>query len=116
MNKDILLVIETVANEKNVSKDIIVDAMEHALAGAVKKKYRLEEKKDIEARVTIDLSTGDYTTYRRWQVVHEIEEDKDDSQILIDNEIVRDNNLKIEDWYETEGFSLEEITITEEKE
>ena len=50
MNKDILLVIETVANEKNVSKDIIVDAMEHALAGAVKKKYRLEEKKDIEEK------------------------------------------------------------------
>ena len=44
MNKEILMVIETVANEKTVSKDIIVDAIEHALAGAVKKKYRLEEK------------------------------------------------------------------------
>ena len=54
MNKDILMVIETVANEKTVSKDIIVDAIEHALAGAVKKKYRLEEKTDIEARVSID--------------------------------------------------------------
>ena len=75
MNKEILLVIETVANEKNVSKDIIVDAMEHALAGAVKKKYRLEEKKDIEARVSINLQTGDHTTYRRWQVVDEIEEE-----------------------------------------
>ncbi len=38
MNKEILMVIETVANEKTVSKDIIVDAIEHALAGAVKKK------------------------------------------------------------------------------
>ena len=62
MNKEILMVIETVANEKTVSKDIIVDAIEHALAGAVKKKYRLEEKIDIEARVSIDLQTGDYTT------------------------------------------------------
>ena len=41
MNKEILLVIETVSNEKNVSKDVIVDAVEHALAGAVKKKFRL---------------------------------------------------------------------------
>ena len=32
MNKEILLVIETVSNEKNVSKDVIIDAIEAALA------------------------------------------------------------------------------------
>ena len=64
MNKEILLVVETVSNEKNVSREVIVDAIEQAIAGAVKKKYRLEEKKDIDARVEIDLSTGSYKTFR----------------------------------------------------
>ena len=106
MNKDILLVIETVANEKTVSKDIIVDAIEHALAGAVKKKYRLEEKIDIEARVSVDLQTGDYTTFRRWQVVEEIEEDMEDSQILLTDSRTTKNNLSIEEWYEEEVDSI----------
>ena len=106
MNKEILMVIETVANEKTVSKDIIVDAIEHALAGAVKKKYRLEEKTDIEARVSIDLQTGDYTTFRRWQVVDEIEEDQDSSQILVSSKIAKDNNLGVEDWHEEQIESI----------
>ena len=106
MNKDILMVIETVANEKTVSKDIIVDAIEHALAGAVKKKYRLEEKTDNEARVSIDLQTGDYTTFRRWQVVNEIEEDQENSQILVSSKIAKDNNLGVEDWYEEQIESI----------
>ena len=56
MNKEILMVVETVSNEKNVSREVIVDAIEHAIAGAVKKKYRLEKKEDIDARVEIDLT------------------------------------------------------------
>jgi len=38
MNKEILMVIDTVSNEKNVSKAVIVDAIQHALASSVKKK------------------------------------------------------------------------------
>ena len=44
MNKEILLIIDTVSNEKNVDREIIIDAMEHALASAVKKKYKLDNK------------------------------------------------------------------------
>ena len=43
MNKEILLIIDTVSNEKNVDREIIIDAMEHALASAVKKKYKLDK-------------------------------------------------------------------------
>ena len=43
MNKEILLIIDTVSNEKNVDREIIIDAMEHALASAVKKKYKLDQ-------------------------------------------------------------------------
>ena len=86
MNKEILLIIDTVSNEKNVSKEVIIDAIEHALASSVKKKYRLDRKCefDIDARVSIDLESGEYTTYRKWQVVEEIEEEMGDQQILIE--------------------------------
>jgi N utilization substance protein A len=65
MNKDILLVVDAVSNEKGVAKEIIFEAMEAALASATKKKSR----EDIEVRVAIDRSTGDYQTFRRWEVV-----------------------------------------------
>ena len=106
MNKEILLVIETVSNEKNVSKDVIVDAVEHALAGAVKKKFRLHQKKDIEARVAIDLETGNYTTYRRWLVVDEIEDELDDQQMILSDAVLKNKDLKIGDFFEEEIESI----------
>ena len=107
MNKEILLVVETVSNEKNVSREVIVDAIEQAIAGAVKKKYRLEEKKDIDARVEIDLSTGSYKTFRRWRVVDEVELDMNEQQVLMNHEFAISNKLNIDDYYEEEIPSIE---------
>ena len=86
MNKEILMVIETVSNEKNVSKEVIVDAIEHALASSVKKKYRLDRKceYDIDARVSIDLETGGYTTFRKWEIVSEIEDEEMNDQVAFE--------------------------------
>jgi N utilization substance protein A len=67
MNKEILLVVDVVSNEKGVSKDIIFEAIEAALASATKKRNR----EDIEARVFIDKNTGDYDTYRCWEVLED---------------------------------------------
>ena len=64
MNKEILLFVETVSNEKNVSREVIVDAIEHAIAGAVKKKYRLAEKKDI-VRKTNKKTKAKNETYKK---------------------------------------------------
>ena len=74
MNKEILLIIDTVSNEKNVDKEIIIDAMEHALASAVKKKYKLDNKTqdEIDVEVTINQDDGSYKTFRRWEVVEEM--------------------------------------------
>jgi len=66
MSKDLLLVVDAVANEKGVPKDVIFEAMEAALASAAKKRY-LEE--DVSVRVAIDRDSGDYETFRRWEVV-----------------------------------------------
>ena len=109
MNKEILLVIETVSNEKNVSKDVIIDAIEAALASAVVKKYRLDKKclNDIKARVSINRETGEYTTFRKWEVVEEIIEDLEDQQILLEEAIKKNDELTIGDFYEEEVDSIE---------
>ena len=65
MSKEILLVVDAVANEKGVSSDIIFGAMEAALAMATKKRHGGE----MEVRVSIDRETGDYEAYRRWEVI-----------------------------------------------
>lgn len=71
MNKNILLVVDAVSNEKGVAKEIIFEAMEAALASATKKKSR----ENIEVRVEIDRASGDYETFRRWEVVSDSDED-----------------------------------------
>ncbi|HHM05170.1 MAG TPA: transcription termination/antitermination protein NusA [Gammaproteobacteria bacterium] len=71
MNKEILLVVDAVSNEKGVDKEIIFDAIEAALATATKKRHGGE----IDVRVAIDRETGDYETFRRWEVVADDDED-----------------------------------------
>jgi transcription termination/antitermination protein NusA len=65
MNKEILMVVDAVSNEKGVEKDVIFEAIEAALASATKKKHGGE----IDVRVSIHRESGDYETYRRWLVV-----------------------------------------------
>jgi N utilization substance protein A len=65
MNKEILMVVDVVSNEKGVAKEIIFQAIEAALASATKKRHR----EDIESRVSIDRDTGDYETFRQWEVL-----------------------------------------------
>jgi N utilization substance protein A len=64
-NKEILLVAQAVSNEKGVDREIIFEAIEAALATASKKSY----PGDIDVRVAIDRKTGDYDTFRRWEVI-----------------------------------------------
>ncbi len=73
MSKEILMVVDVVSNEKGVDKEVIFDAIELALASATKK-YHEDE---IETRVAIDRDSGEYETFRRWQVVEEASEDED---------------------------------------
>ena len=69
MNKEILYVVDAVSNEKGVDQEIIFEAIEAALATATRKK----NGKDIEVRVHIDRKSGDYNTYRRWEVAEPAE-------------------------------------------
>lgn len=69
-NKEILLVVDAVSNEKGVSKEVIFKAIEAALAMATCKKHDIE----LDAYVEIDRETGDYQTFRQWLVVEDSEE------------------------------------------
>jgi len=67
MTKEILMVAEAVSNEKDVPREKIFEALESALAHATKKKY----DGDIDVRISIDRSTGEFETFRRWLVVED---------------------------------------------
>jgi N utilization substance protein A len=64
MNKEILMVVDAVSNEKGVDKEIIFEALEAALASATRKRHG----DSIDVRVAINRKTGDYETFRRWKV------------------------------------------------
>ena len=68
MNKEILEVVASVSMEKGVDKEIIFEALEEAIASASKKLL------DDEAlvNVVIDRKTGDYNTFRAWEIVDEV--------------------------------------------
>ena len=65
MSREILLLVDALAREKNVGRDVVFGALESALASATKKRTH----DDADVRVTIDRETGEYESFRRWLVV-----------------------------------------------
>ncbi len=65
MSRELLLLVDALAREKNVDKDTVFAALEQALASATKKRF----KEDVEVRVEVDRESGDYRSFRRWHVV-----------------------------------------------
>jgi len=71
MNKDILLIVESLSNEKGVEKGVIFEAIEAALATVAAKQFHPEE---VSTRVSIDRKNGDYETFRYWTVTENEDE------------------------------------------
>jgi len=65
MSREILMLVDALAREKNVDKEVVFGALEHALAQATKKRYEGE----VDIRVSIDRDTGEFESFRRWHVV-----------------------------------------------
>ncbi len=105
MNKEILLVVEAVSNELGVPEDIIFEALELGLATATKKRYGEEE---VELRVSMDRETGDYETYRRWEVTpDDVEIEFPAAQIKLTEAMEKDPSLEIGSFYEIPVESIE---------
>ena len=105
MNKNILLMVDVVSNEKGVEKEIIFQAMEAALASATKKKHG----EHIDVRVAIDRVTGDYETFRRWQVLADDDEtfESPDRQILFAAAQQQNAALNVGDYIEEKLENVE---------
>ena len=106
MNKEILMVVDAVSNEKGVDKEVIFEALEAALAAATRRKHGEE----WDVRVAIDRKSGDYETFRRWKVF------ADDSTELQapDRELRLEDALDIDPKAQVEGFveqPMESVTF-----
>lgn len=99
MNKEILLVAETVSNEKGVSRDVIFEAIELALAAATRKRFK---ETDVDIRVTIDRITGNSRAFRIWHVVPDEDLFEFGRQLTLDEAREHDDNLQIGDIWEEE--------------
>ncbi len=102
MNKEILLVVDAVSNEKGVDKSIIFEAIEIALATATKKRY----SNDVDVRVDIDQKTGHYDTYRRWEVVEDDAMDQPDHQTTLSAARYENPDIQVGDFVEEEIESV----------
>ena len=98
MSKELLLVVDAVANEKGVPREVIFDAIEAALASAAKKRY-LDQ--DVLARVSINHKDGSYETFRRWEVVaDDVVMESPDRQIRLMDAIDEAEGVEVGDYIE----------------
>ena len=95
MSREILLLVDALAHEKSVEREIIFEAVEEALASATKKKH----KDAIDIKVEIDQETGEYETFRKWTILPEdlIEDEEiqvsledDRAKGLVENDIIKE--------------------------
>ena len=97
MSKEILLVVDAVSNEKGVDKDVIFGALEAALASAARKRNNDE----MDVRVTIDRETGEYETFRRWEVLDdEAELEFEDAQVYLKDAQKQDSGIEVGNFIE----------------
>ncbi|MEK6211816.1 MAG: transcription termination factor NusA [Pseudomonadota bacterium] len=96
MSRELLMLVDALAREKNVEKDIVFGALELALASATKKRF----KDDVDVRVEIDRETGEYKSFRRWQIVADNDHEIPAQQIALTDAHERDPNLQINDFVE----------------
>jgi N utilization substance protein A len=96
MSREILLLVDALAREKNVTKDIVFGALELALASATKK--RIHDEADV--RVVVDRETGDFESFRRWEVMSEDQYVNENSQIPLSEAQKQDAEVEIGDYLE----------------
>ncbi|KIP98576.1 MULTISPECIES: transcription termination factor NusA [Pseudomonas] len=103
MSKEVLLVVESVSNEKGVPAAVIFEALELALATATKKRFEDE----VELRVAINRQSGSYETFRCWTVVEEEHFDDPAHQVTTDMPRAVEANAKVGDVLEEKIESIE---------
>lgn len=96
MSREILLVVDVMSREKNVSKDVIFSALELALASATKKRFH----EDVDVRVDLDRDTGEYSSVRLWHVVPDDAVEFPERQIGLTDAKARDPEVELDGYIE----------------
>jgi N utilization substance protein A len=96
MSREVLLLVDALAREKNVEKNVVFAALELALGSATKKRFR----EDAGVRVSIDHETGNYQSFRRWQVVADDTVEDPARQIPLSEALQRDAEIQLEEFIE----------------
>jgi N utilization substance protein A len=90
------MLVDALAREKNVNKDVVFGALELALASATKKRFR----DDADVRVSIDRDTGNFQSFRRWLVVNDDEIELPDQQISLTEASKRRADVQLNEYIE----------------
>jgi transcription termination/antitermination protein NusA len=92
-NKEILLVVDAVSNEKDLPKEVIFQAIESALEMATRKRYDME----LDAQIVIDRETGEYDTFRQWLIVDDNDEEfeSEDTQIKLSDALIKEESAEV---------------------
>jgi N utilization substance protein A len=96
MSRELLLLVDALAREKNVQKEVVFIALEMALASATKKRIH----DDADVRVEIDRETGDYDAYRRWHVLLDADVENDENQIGLIDAKEQLSDVQVDDYIE----------------
>ena len=104
MSREVLLLVDALAREKNVDKEIVFGALEAALASATKKRFGEEE---ADVRVSIDRNTGEYTSFRCWQVMDDEEFETPELHIKLDEARKIDPNYQLGEFVEEQLESID---------
>src|SRR5271170_6994496 len=104
MSREVLMLADALAREKNVNKDVVYAALEAALASATKKLF----EEDVDIRVAIDRESGEHETFRRWRVVpDEAGLQEPDQEILLFEAREQKADAEVDDFLEDPVPSIE---------
>jgi N utilization substance protein A len=96
MSRELLLLVDALAREKNVNRDVVFGALEMALASATKKRFI----DDVDVRVAIDRNTGNYESFRRWKVVPDDAVELPPAQIALSEAQKRKSDIQVDEFVE----------------
>jgi len=96
MSREILLLVDALSREKSVDKDVVFEALESALASATKKRFADE----ADVRVSIDRNTGEYESFRRWEVMDDETFETPDMHIKLEEAQKRNAAIQLGEFVE----------------
>ena len=103
MNRELLLLVDALAREKNVHKETVFGALEMAIASATKKRF----SEEVEVRVAIDRETGDFESFRRWQVLPDDAVELPPIQIALSEAQKQYGDIQVEEFIEEQLEPIE---------